>query len=314
MKKTPIFLALVSLLISGCVHYADQETPPGSVPPPPTNVPRPVPAYQQPSNPAQSNGANNSAPSESTVGEFAKAYTAKQSPKIAVYLNRELSADVREWHVPARLIVEGKMKIDRAGVQVAEDTQATSSGARRVSQVAGGESTVKGKDGKFYEQIRLSDDRTAPPEAWVWQFEQSYFSPFLNAKTFLLDRATILRLTAGENAAVSDSAVREKQLEISALKGKADLLMEILIHRNSSSPVGYEFKVAVKEVQSGRLLSSVSSLTWKQERLRRVSGGRVIATKDGYQVTDDPFPKLDRVATELAHDVMRSLMAIWSGA
>ena len=303
------------VLLGGCVHYADRETPPGTVPPPTPSVPITVP--QASSAAVEQQAASAEPTSGIVIREFGTAYSKQKNPKIAVFLNRELSADIQEWHTPARLVVEGKMKVDRTGVSAVHDKQTVGNVAQRdVAQVAGGETTVKGKDGKFYEQVKLPDDRLAPPEAWMWQFEESFLAPFLDAKTVLLDRATVMRLAASDADAGKGKGkeLNPKQIEIEALKGKADLFMEILVHRNPLSPVGYEFKVSVKEVSTGRLLSTVSSLTWKQEKLKRLSGGRVIATQRGYQVTDDPFPKLERVAAGLAEDVMRKLAAIWSGA
>jgi len=152
-------------------------------------------------------------------------------------------------------------------------------------------------------------------EDWQWQFEQSFLEPFLRSNVILIDRATILRLTAADAGvdAANSKIPSVKAIETKALRDKADLFMEILVRRNPVSPIGYEFRAAVKEVETGRWLALVSSLSWKQARMQRLRATTYVATPTGYEpVRPGGFPELDRVAGLLAGDVMASLADLWS--
>lgn len=318
------------ILSAGCkTVYLEKETPPGQVPPLPASSSKSeqssVPVFSSVSTKTIESSNSNSSkesvqPADSSgsiINQFQNVYSAKKSPRIAIFLNRELSDEVQEWNTPSRLVVSGKMKYSREGISgesgnLSIDNQGTQSGSR----VEGGKVKAEGESGAFYEQAHNDlEERGLPPENWIWQFEDSFLRKFLEAKAFIVDRATIMRLAAAKNSKQDDphNLVSVKNIEIDALKEKADIFMEVLVHKNPDSPVGYEFRVAVKEVSTGRLLANVSSLEWKQKELDKLFEKKFKATEHGYvKIEEGGFPELDKVANLLALDVMKALTATWT--
>ena len=54
-----------------------------------------------------------------------------------------------------------------------------------------------------------------------------------------------------------------QRVEIAALKGLADMVVEVLTTRDSGSPTGYLFRATVKDVNSGQLIADVTSTAAK---------------------------------------------------
>jgi len=240
-------------------------------------------------------------PSAETIARFKRAYAEKGKPRIAVFLNRALSDEVREWRSPSRFVASGSLK------------EAKVTGP-------GGEVETKGGPGFVHadEHVEL-EGRPLAAEDWMWQFEESFLGEFLRAKAIMVDRATIMRLIATQSGKQGDphDLLSVKTVEMKSLRQKADVFMELLVRRNPASPVGYEFKATVKEVDTGRLLANLSSLQWEMGDLGDVTEVRWKATSRGYEretitIKEGTFPKLDRLAAILAWDVMGSLTEMWA--
>jgi hypothetical protein len=70
----------------------------------------------------------------------------------------------------------------------------------------------------------------------------------------VIDRATMLRLTAARQAERAD--LDRQQLEIQALIGHADYFLEILLSPDDSTPLGVGFRTDLKAVRDGQVLGS----------------------------------------------------------
>jgi hypothetical protein len=231
---------------------------------------------------------------QGTIQRFANAYAGKGAPRIAVFLNRALSDDVREWRSSARLNVTR----ERTKFQEEAGTE-----TRRTSTVGGTAAAI--------EQPADSGGRPSPNEQWMWAFEDGFIRPLLDAKVKVIDRATIVRLAATKEGRRTDApSMAPKTIEMNALKDSTDLFVEILISRSPSSLYGYEFKASAKEVKTGQLVANVTSLRWRPEDRR---GRIVIAGPTDYQVIDGiRIPPVDEIATDLAVDMMNALNRTWS--
>ncbi len=300
----------ILVLLSGCVKtvYLEQETPAGAVPrarvePPPSLEQGLQGAY------AANTMAEEGLDAEAVAERFRGAYLKAQQPRMAVYLNRALSDEVREWKSEERIVVTGQLK-----AREAYEKTTTSDGNRpavlAVSEAAqeepGGRKTLAGQlaaDAQYSAswQTRAEDaPRPAVAEAWSWALEDGFSRPFLEAGTKLVDRATILRLTAAEAA----GEVAVKQVEMGALKGYADLLVEILVSDRFETAGEYEFRVSVKEVQSGQLLAHATTLYPEGKK----HGRHYEATSRGFVAGEkDPY----RTGERLALDLMDSLALRW---
>ncbi len=336
---------IMPLMLVGCVTKVvhEETTPGGSVPPaqvaPDTRAPlgrsspaaaigRLVPSSGQED--VEHYGAKGS-PGSSTgmeiIDRFATAYLAAGAPRIAVFLNRELSADVREWRSEARLVVSGSgsLKAEAAAVGV---SHATAPGTSATS-VAGEGAIVEGQsdgDGASIaaQQFQHESARSAPSEEWMWKFEEGFLRPLIEANAKMIDRATIMRLSA-DYEAVDDkhNPASVKKVEIDALKNHAEIYVELLVTASSESPYGYVFRCVAKEVDTGIIVANVTSIPIEEPRLVATMGGVaerqraagttreiIVETEEGFEVQVDVPPL--RVASEsLALELMAALTQRW---
>jgi len=304
MKKWALLAVALSAMVVSCCStvYVEEPTPRGTVPPA-------EPAPQRQSMPASDRGRQASVEAAppitdayaETVRRFQVTYAARKRPRIAVFLNRALSDEVQEWRTRSRLVLAAKSEESRTKTE--KDTE-TARNAERQGALAA-----------YVQTHGAQQARPAPPEDWMWQFEDSFLREFLSARALIVDRATILRLVAeADSDGLGPSELTSvKNIEVKALREKADLLMEILVRRNPRAPLGHEFRASVKEIPTGRILALVTSLEWKQHHMDLLTGpSSYKATSRGYvRVGDDGFPALDRVATILALDVMHALTNVW---
>lgn len=319
MKIVNIFLCSIIIYCIGCakIVYLDNPTPPGAVPPPPPiNEPqvKELERTFEPDTGSETTGVaseyyavsdkiiRKQAPavkadaSAGTIQRFTAMYNSKGKPRIAIFLNRTLSDEVREWRTEQRAVISGEGSISRS-IETERSYR---------------EETVKGPLSVYNQQhIEEGDRRPSPTEGYIWSFEDGFMRPFLMAGTRLIDRGTIMRLIAldsGQQGSAYDP-ITVKAIEMSALVNKADVFIEILIAKYPSAQSGYEFKAVAKEVKTGRILANATSLNWDKDRLK---SKKIIATNSGYEIVDEEnMPKVQNVSRDLAIDLMNSLLSIW---
>lgn len=284
---------------AGCVRYLEEETPSGTVPPPPASLSRgfqagPPQEVRPKAAAAEQEALAASEAVASVIQRFSKSYAAEGSPRIALFLNRSLSDDVREWHSDSRLSVTAEQT--RARAQAETKTKKT---------------VVVGGKAISIEQPADSGSRPSPDEKWMWAFEDGFLKPFLDAKAKVIDRATILRLVAAKEGRKTDAAsMAPKSIEMKALSDAADMFVEVLVSRSPDSLYGYEFKASAKEVKTGQVVANVTSMRWRPENQRT----RVVrAGPTDYEVIEGiRMPSADEVALNLAIDLMDALCRAWS--
>lgn len=240
-------------------------------------------------------GAGRQTESAGTIKKFAAAYKSRNNPKIAIFLNRTLSDDVREWKTGYRGVVAGS-----GSVTTSSETQ-----------LRYREETVKGPVAVSLQQengVKEARDNTS--ESYLWEFEAGFMQPFLSAQANLVDRATILRLVSKDSdQGLANDLIETKKNEMNALLNHADIFIELLITRSPSAPTGYEFKAVAKEVKTGRILALATSLSWDNAG---EAPKKVITTETGYKIIDDPkMPKVQHVSKDMAIDLMNGLVTGW---
>jgi len=217
-----------------------------------------------------------------TTARFDKAYKAAGRPRIAVLLNRSLSDEVRDW------------AMDDGWVFYAETT---------------GKGGWRG-EGYYVERVNESGARPSPREFWMWAFEDGFTEPFVESDAVLVDRATILRLTAAKEQS-SQGTLRPlatKKMEMDALTGYADVFVEVLISTDPSSVFGSVFKAMAKEVKTGRVLANVTSASWERDGAQE----EYVGTDHGYVKARlrEP-PRLQLTARTLALEAMSAMARTW---
>jgi hypothetical protein len=303
--RSAAFAAAIVLAACTVERRLEEDAAPGSVPPPPEGVvrhPKKLHGYDDPPPPpgwsARPSGLPGAPEWPRITGDFQQAYDKRGKPRLAVYADRTLSEELREWNSVARFVVHGNVK---------------SEGKSLIPTLPTGE--VGGAvAGTLQTQNPLTEIRNAP-EAILWEFEEGFMEPLLDAGAFLVDRNTMLRLQAADHptAEKMPNDMPVKKVEVQALLGRADVFMELLITRSPASPYGYEFKAAAKEVKSGRILATVTSLKWPEKtvKTRRWRARSLPAGGDYELIEENILPPLRDLARRLSADMMSALAKMW---
>ena len=226
--------------------------------------------------------------SEGTITRFRGVYQNMGNPRIAVYVNRELSDEVREWTGATKFLLgqkestDAKRKVMALGVDTNEETT-----------------------------------RSSPNDAWMWDFENGFMNPFLSAGTQLVDQPTIMRLSAlkTQKPGSSFQGARKRTIEMEALLDFADIFVEVLVTRAPSTSLGYEIKAIAKEVRTGVILAHASSTRWSKKKNEAKETKEAVSTPTGYKMVsskkEEDFPNVAEVSTDLAMEVMNALIRSW---
>lgn len=314
-------------VLIGCTQYIEEETTISPVGAGPITPARPF-------NPSGTNQAAQAASSFSpyigkplsgadkpiteevyaaSIAGFKESYAVQGYPRIAVYFNRALSDEVREWMTARREIVTGKgenVTVGQGGgaTVVTDDGIVVTPGAEIKAE--GAEDTERGVS--TYEQRHMEQQmREDPREQWKWRFEDSFLQPFLKAGAKTVDRATILRLVAATSGKQGDpySLNTIKKVEMDALAQYADIYVELLVTRDATSPTGYAFRALAKGTKDGIIVGSVAK---GGRDYRYDKAYEAYATSSGYTLTKgSPALILEGVSEELAIDLMNSMANSW---
>jgi len=166
--------------------------------------------------------------------QFSDNYKKARKPKIALFLYRELSQDVLDYSSNQRLVFAGQHKKDKSNLVVAkQNTYNTDQGHRHTSSTR-----------------------------WAWQFEDHLMNDLLSSGVKLVDRATIMRLVASKVDSSKDSTglLSVKKIEMDALKGYADIFVEVLISPSTNRSLIYDVRLTAKEVKTGQIVATVTSM------------------------------------------------------
>lgn len=181
------------------------------------------------------------APDENAViGDFGRAYSRLNQPRIAVYWNRSLTDLISQWFEPSRISATGEFELNLVGPR----------GPMR--------GTGRGSESVGKQYLRTDEPRRGMEERVSMEFENGFYGPFLSIGTRLVDRAAILRLARNDmpHRLQRDASPDVQALEMEALKDYADLLLEILLVPDRTVPTGYAFHVLVKRILTGQIMVS----------------------------------------------------------
>lgn len=232
-------------------------------------------------------------PDPETPGRFTNAYVAAGRPRIAIFLNRYLSADVPQWQSVHRLVVS----TDQWGDE------------RRANQAAPPDMREKVTISKQFKPVEVPQG-ASPDDNWMWAFEDIFYNQFLEADTHLVDRAVIMRLIAGESHGGDTRDLSRQQIEMDALNKHADIVIEILVRRLPDSPLKYDFKAQAKEIKTGFVLANVTSRKWSSTPNRITK--RIVATDTGLVATEEvDYPSVDEISLRLVESLMQKLTRRW---
>jgi hypothetical protein len=272
-------LAIAGLALVSTSALAQAPVPPPPAPTAPARAPE-APVVPPPPAPDPNVAA------DAAIARFKQAYARRGAPRIAVFWNRQLGDRLGQWVATNRVVTTDSLAVMREG------------GRRDGEKVAGsGERVVSSQ------KLDREPGRSWPGEPWSWEFQNGFLDPLLRAGARVVDRAAIVRLTAAKRSGVGTAAAPDEQtVEIQALQGFADVLVEILV-----SPSGQDLNALVKEIDTGTILASVNSRSLPGAAPTR----EYLATSRGFESREQP-PELSRVATLLSLGVMDGLVRAWA--
>jgi hypothetical protein len=236
-------------LLAGCTttRYVEQVTYPSHVasPVPQTRAQiRPLTAslmdgntierdYSKPVDPVTKTKVKTPANIYSRNAAFSKTYKRAKKPKIALFLYRELTSGVLDHESPERLVFAGQYNKNKGNLIIAkQNNHNIDKGSRYLG----------------------SND-------WSWRFEDKMMNALLASGVKLVDRATIMRLVAAKEERCKDSTgmLSVKKIEMDALKGYADILLEVLVYPAKNKNRMYDVRLMAKKIKTGDIIATVSA-------------------------------------------------------
>jgi hypothetical protein len=264
----------------------EQATPAGRVPPPSSQPGATALPDEQPyitETAPQSDEA-----SGATLAEFGAAYRQARSPRLAIYFNRELSDEIREW-----------IPVQRQQVTL-QSTQSAAGYSQGEGQFAAHETATLQMESTAELHHGASGKREDHSEAWKWRFEDAITRLFLEANAKVVDRSVILRQMARQSPSADSTSLNE----ISALDRYADILVETSVTRSGAEP-GYDFRATAKDIRTGRILGTALVNGSEVEGVRK---SRFVATSKGYErQAESPEMTVEGISRALTLKLMRSL-------
>jgi hypothetical protein len=196
------------------------------------------------------------------IGRFRVAYSARKSPRIAIFWNRTLTDDIEA----GKLHVDSEVRAAATGGQTSTSAAGGSSTSiqpygygQLVQKSAGANAQTSFGSAGVTTRDRMSADiqqgfgarAAVMSEQDSWRFQDAFSDPFIKAGARLVDRNTMIRI-AGD-------AADKQRSESAALAGLADLFVEVLMSVDPASPSGYMFRATAKDAKTGQIIADVIS-------------------------------------------------------
>jgi hypothetical protein len=269
----------------------------GGVPPVPADVAPPAPAAPEGRPPtrvlAPPPVPDLRAEVDAAVGRFRAVYAHRGAPRLALFWNRDLGDQLSRWETRRRHVVTGRGDAEWQEAGKEPGRSAVSSEAIASEQ-------------------RLSPDarRRGPGERLEWELQDGFLDPLMRAGVRVIDRATIIRIVGARESARGrpGESPEPQSVELVALQGFADILLEILLAPAPETDDGLEIRAVAKEIATGAIVTQVSTRTMRRS-VR--TGTQYVATPRGFEPR--PVPTiLQDLTTQLSLALMDSLAARWS--
>jgi hypothetical protein len=186
-------------------------------------------------------------------------YSKIGKPRMAVLFNKTLVSDFSDWSTATRQVLytdnQYNEKLKSATGTVLVDSNR---GLRDLALAEERSANFQNRGLIISSQERTTDSlRQIQPEPWMWDFENGFNEQFLKYGVRLVDRATIMRLTAHENQKIDDQfqELSAKNIEMKALYDKADMYIELLLSQQSKDLGSYQLRATLKEIKTGIIVA-----------------------------------------------------------
>jgi hypothetical protein len=239
--------------------------------------------------------------SKEILDAFQSAYRAAGAPRIALFWNVILTDQVVEGTTSSsRMRGEKNETVNRLEQETA--------GEAGNSRLIDGDSR-RTVDVTVNRTTRATDSAkrgTPLAERDAWLLETAFTKALMEGGANLIDRNMIVRTSALELE--PGKGRDQRSAEAKALLGKADVLLEILMTRDTDSPFGWGFRCSLREISSGRLRGSFYT---KAALEVPKPPARFVATNRGFEASEQrPVVTIDEVGRKLALDAMDQLKGV----
>jgi hypothetical protein len=210
-------------------------------------------------------------PAPDVFGTFRATYQAAGRPQVVLFWNTAFDDTTQMTH---QTVDATKRGAKESTTSLRKETNGPAGAAVLTESDGGTNETV--------EHVRTERDVDPAKQSSVLsprnaaELEATFRQQLESAGVRLLDRATAIRLT---QAARDRSGVDGKLIEADAVL-KAEMLLQIVMVQDASSPLGAGFKIAVTDVKTGTEVASLYTLATPQVA---PPPGRYIATDNGFE-------------------------------
>ena len=231
------------------------------------------------------------------IKKFEQSYKIAGRPKIALFWNIELSDSLKDRHIKTHRI---SGETNESVNSLEKTTNGTADTAKLIDGDDKSKFNVTTTDST--EQITTNNKRsTSVSERDMWQAQTAFMNTMRKAGVKFIDRNSILRTTA-----LKESTENLPEIETKALMGKANLLMEVLMTSDKDAPLGWGFKVSVRDLKTGEEKTSLYSQA--HPILAVPSQSSYVATDKGYEkIAYQQQATVNDVGVALAIDVMNEM-------
>ena len=238
---------------------------------------------------------NQSEPSQVTnsdnddlLARFALLYVKQERPRFTILWNAKFDAQISDWELaPTQQKYLSSLQVESNEQNLSSDYQNTLQTLQRTRK-----------------KIRY-----APSEAKQEAFKTHFIDTILRANVNLVDRSTILRLTAANDPTVKKlHELDSRQIETEALLANTDYLLEVLFVPTQQHSLGFNASVEIKDVQTGQIIAKV------------ISDVPTTTKETVWQATNEGFSRVEQVTSqptfaamgeEVAFTMMSKLLAAW---
>jgi hypothetical protein len=313
--KSHLILGMAALALAGCVTPLETDSrssPPAPVSPAPARQAADVaPAPQHPEAPRDRGpgeaGAQLGGSVMSLFG-FSGKYQAAGSPRVAILFNRQFASQLTSWTMESREILQDVAALGFAGSAATDLVSPVEgqSGSIRTSAEVG---AVAAKRSETFREFQDPGQREGFSSEYVeWKFREAFSAPFHSAAIRVVDSDLITQAARrAEDVDAGRQRISDVNTNLSALKEKADWIVEVLMVQDPRAPAGYLFRAEVKDLESGAVLAS--AISHFDEFRKRPVRRKITAVAGGYRIEEEelPAPTIGEYAEDLAVRLLSEL-------
>lgn len=234
------------------------------------------------------------------IKSFESRYRVAGKPRIALFWNIELSDSLKDKHIKTE-------KVKGSTTKSVNTLEKTTTGPEGTAKLTDGDdkSNFSITRTEYDDQITTGNKRsTTLSESDMWKAQTAFMNTMRKAGVKFIDRNSILRTTA-----LNENTENLPALETKALIGKANLLMEVLMTKDVDAPLGWGFKVSLRDLKSGEEKDSI--YTQAHPMSIAPAQSQFKATNNGFEkLTYQKQATVNDVGIALAVDVMNNMRSV----